>query len=145
MLSGIILMTWIGYYKELWMEKLAEGMSQYISGYVSISGNGILDFLLYNRKLTATSIISLLYLLINGLSLWFWTRSRFWVVTGISLNLFLMGLSLVIYLMGIYMDNSYHWFSTAQDIKMLLQSPLILAALAAGRIAFQYSARFKDA
>jgi hypothetical protein len=122
---GLTLLIGLGFFKEDWLDELSLFFQTMMAGSLEQGGKGILDFMLNNRKLLATSCISGLYAAVTGALTYWLTRSIFW--TGIAgfVYIALMVVSLLIYLAGILTSNSQQWWNTAQDIKMLLQSPFI--------------------
>jgi hypothetical protein len=130
LIAGIIVLITLGIFKEDWLELWAQWLVLHLSGNTQQGSSGILDFLLTNRKFLATSLMSLLYLTITSGSIWMYTRSKFWTSLSAGLIIFLMSLSLLIYLLGLKVGQTELWWKTAQDIKMLIQSPFILIILA---------------
>jgi hypothetical protein len=128
--SGLVLLIVIGFYKEEWLENMSSYFQSQWGGHTNPGGEGLLDFLFKNRKLISTTCISGLYGVITLILTAILTHSRFWTLLSLGLYLGLMTISLVIYLAGIYAHHAQYWWNTAQDVKMLIQSPFIWALIA---------------
>lgn len=116
-------MILLGYMKEDWLEHWAVSFTRWAGGNTHQGAGSISEFLLFNRKLLATGLMSLIYLLLNLVFVGAITRSAFWVRVAGGLVSVLMVCSFVVYLTGIRSSSSELWWKTAQDIKMLVQSP----------------------
>lgn len=124
-----MLLIYVGIYKEIWLDDWADYFVQRFSGNTAQSSAGVMDFLLNNRKFLATSLMSVLYLVISSLTIFLFSQSRFWTVLSLGVFGTLMFISLIIYLSGLSATQPELWWKTAQDIKMLIQSPFILIIL----------------
>lgn len=129
LILGLFLLILLGVYKEDWLELWAQWFVLQLSGNTEQGSTGAMDFLLNNRKFLATSLMSFIYLLLTSLSIWAFTQSRFWTLLSGGLVLILMTCSLFIYLLGLNATRAELWWKTAQDIKMLIQSPFLLTIL----------------
>lgn len=121
--AGVGSMILLGYVKEDWLEQWAVTFTSWVGGNTHQGAGSISDFLLFNRKLLATSLMSLVYLLLNLVFVAAITRSAFWVRLTGGLVSVLMVCSFLVYLIGIRASSPELWWKTAQDIKMLVQSP----------------------
>jgi len=124
------LMLWIGYYNQSWKDIWVEWMQGDAQG-----RDGIL---FTNPKLWATTIMSVLYMLISVVTMGLMTQSRMWIGLSIGVYAMLMFASLSIYFIGTFSDQFFYWQSFAQDIKMLVQSPFVLGILLAAYHAWHY-------
>jgi hypothetical protein len=129
LILGLSLLILLGIYKEDWLELWAQWFVQQLAGNTEQGSTGAMDFLLNNRKFLATSIMSFIYLALTSSGIWAFTQSRFWTFLSGGLVLILMTLSLIIYLLGLKAAQPELWWKTAQDIKMLIQSPFLLTIL----------------
>jgi len=129
LISGLFLLILLGIYKEDWLESWAQWFILRLSGNTEQGSTGTIDFLLNNRKFLATTLMSFIYLLLTSFSIWTFTQSKFWTLLCVGLILILMTCSLVIYLLGLNATRPELWWKTAQDIKMLIQSPFLLTIL----------------
>lgn len=121
--AGVGSMILLGYFKEDWLEQWAVSFTSWVGGNTHQGAGSISEFLLFNRKLMATSLMSLVYLMLNLVFVWAITRSSFWVRLTAGLVGALMGASFGVYVAGIQVTHPELWWKTAQDIKMLVQSP----------------------
>jgi hypothetical protein len=129
------LMLWIGYYNETWKDIWVVWMQGDTQGRDAVSAGGVL---FTNPKLWATTIMSIVYMLISVLTMGLMTQSRMWIGLSIGVYAMLMFASLSIYLIGTFSHQFFYWQSFAQDIKMLVQSPFVLGILLAAYHAWQY-------
>lgn len=129
------LMLWIGYYNETWKDIWVEWMQGDTQGSKTERGAGVL---FTNPKLWATTIMSIVYMLISVLTMGLMTKSRMWIGLSIGVYAMLMFASLSIYLIGTFSHQFFYWQSFAQDIKMLVQSPFVLGILLAAYHAWHY-------
>lgn len=138
---GLLLLIYIGIYKEIWLDHWAENLVQKFSGNKEQGSAEIMDFLLNNRKFLATTLMSILYFAICSITIFLFSSSKFWTALSCSVYASLMCISLLVYLFGIKANEPQLWWKTAQDIKMLIQSPFILIILSG---AFYWFRQQKD-
>lgn len=144
LLCGISGLIWLGYYKENLLDVWAEFLAEKFSGSVSQSAASASDFMLHNRKLTATTAMSFMYLTLSSVCVWVFSGSRFWFITSVGIQLCLMGISLVVYITGLYAADAQIWWKTAQDIKMLIQSPFLLVVISGASYWFRQSSSVQE-